>query len=163
MVNPHNLQTREAARMRVPGSARVSRAGVGIPPTRTSDVCPTGKGASFALVPNLQIGNANVSETPFRRAWIAGRTFDMIRTLFSCTRPPESEIRRQVSSQSGDWERAHFFGRRVSASPRRKFVAAGRRDQHARRVRSPELAIRALCDLFSLNFQNNLNLFWKTR
>jgi len=37
------------------------------------------------------------------------------------------------------------------------------RDQHARRVRSPEFAIRTLCELFRLDDQNNLNLFWNAQ
>jgi len=43
----HATQAREDARKRVPGTARVSRAGVGVPPTRTSDVRPARRRASL--------------------------------------------------------------------------------------------------------------------
>jgi hypothetical protein len=44
---------------------------------------------------------------------------------------------------------ANFSSPQVYASPFRKFVAARRRNQHARRVRSPNLGYAPFCQLYA--------------
>jgi len=184
MVKPKDSQTRENARMRVPGSARVSRAGVGVPPPRTSDVRPAHKRASVlggarASCPQSSafcrrhLGSARVSRAgvgvppprtsdvrpAHKRASLLGGA------RASCRRHLESAS-HQVSCFRLDLPLTVASVSVAVCSRRHDADTGGQdarapRDQHARRVRSPEIAIRTLCELFSLDGQSNLNLFWK--
>ena len=70
--------------------------------------------AHFRARSQSLIGNARVPETPFRKAWLAAKPLRVYRTPLPVPTVPESEIRRQARSQSGDWERASHSARTPS-------------------------------------------------